>query len=83
MLATVLPEYSDDPRTVDNLIDGVNHTCDDLHAWLAPFTRGQDHWVYIEFDEVTTLSMVRIWNYNKNRIHSHRGARYIEMTLDG
>ena len=27
--------------------------------------------------------MVRIWNYNKSRIHSYRGARLIECTLDG
>ena len=26
--------------------------------------------------------MIRIWNYNKNRIHSYRGARYIQITLD-
>ena len=26
--------------------------------------------------------MIRLWNYNKNRIHSYRGARYIEMSLD-
>ena len=26
--------------------------------------------------------MIRIWNYNKSRIHSYRGARYIEVTLD-
>lgn len=44
-----------DPRTVDNLIDGCNHTCDDLHAWLAPFTRGKDHFIYMEFDDVKLL----------------------------
>jgi hypothetical protein len=31
--------YKNDPRTVDKLLDGVNRTCDDLHMWLAPFTR--------------------------------------------
>ena len=36
----VLPGNEDDPRVVENLLDGVNHTGDDLHAWLAPFTRG-------------------------------------------
>jgi hypothetical protein len=36
----VLPEYGSDPRTVDNLLDGVNWTCDDMHVWLAPFTPG-------------------------------------------
>ena len=33
----ILPEYEMDPRTISNLIDGVNHTCDDLHAWLVIF----------------------------------------------
>lgn len=78
----VLPEYDSDPRTVDNLIDGVNHTCDDLHAWLTPFTPGRDHFIFMRFDDVTTVSMIRIWNYNKNRIHSSRGARYLEIKLD-
>jgi hypothetical protein len=57
----ILPEYDNDPRTVDNLVDGVNHTSDDLHAWLTPFTMGQDHLVTIDFDEETTISMIRIW----------------------
>ena len=26
--------------------------------------------------------MIRIWNYNKSRIHSSRGARYVEISLD-
>ena len=26
--------------------------------------------------------MIRIWNYNKNRIHSCRGARYIQISFD-
>ena len=33
----MLPEYGNDPRTIDKLMDGHNFTCDDLHAWLAPF----------------------------------------------
>lgn len=26
--------------------------------------------------------MIRIWNYNTGRIHSCRGVRYMEITLD-
>jgi hypothetical protein len=26
--------------------------------------------------------MIRIWNYNKSRIHSYRGARLVTCTLD-
>ena len=77
-----LPEYDSDPRTVDNLLDGTNHTCDDLHAWLTPFTAGADHFIWIDFDEPTAICMIRVWNYNKSRIHSYRGARYVEISLD-
>jgi hypothetical protein len=78
----VLADYSNDPRTVDKLLDGTNHTCDDLHAWLAPFERGENHHIEIDFEQLTTLSMIRIWNYNKSRIHSYRGARYVEISFD-
>lgn len=79
----VLSEYGNDPRTVDNLLDGINYTCDDLHAWLAPFTCSKNHYIWISFEDEVKLSMIRIWNYNKNRIHSFRGARYIEISLNG
>jgi len=78
----VLDGYDNDPRTVHNLVDGKNFTCDDLHAWLAPFEPGDDHFIHINFDMQTTVSMIRLWNYNKSRIHAFRGARYVEVTLD-
>lgn len=78
-----LPEYEDDPRTVDKLFDGVNLTCDDLHAWLAPFTPGRNHVVEIDFLEHVSLAMIRLWNYNKSRVHASRGARYVEISMDG
>jgi len=78
----VLPEYSNDPRVVQNLLDGVNQTRDDLHMWLAPFSPGRPHTVSLTFTSPTTLALVRIWNYNKSRIHSYRGARLVEMYLD-
>lgn len=78
----VLPEYSNDPRTVGNLLDGVNHTCDDFHSWLCPFSYGRPHWIHVHLETECTLSMIRIWNYNKSRIHTDRGARYVEIILD-
>ncbi|KAG7390008.1 hypothetical protein PHYPSEUDO_008970 [Phytophthora pseudosyringae] len=72
-----------DPRTVDKLVDKHDFTCDELHAWLAPFSRGQNHFVYMDFDYPLSISMLRIWNYNTTRIHSYRGARYVEISLDG
>lgn len=29
------------------------------------------------------LSMLRMWNYNKSRIHSYRGVRRVAIELDG
>ena len=78
----VLEEYEQDPRTIHKLVDGNNLTCDDLHSWLAPFTQGKNHFISIDFDTNVTLAMLRVWNYNKSRIHSSRGARYIEIRLD-
>jgi len=57
----VLPEYTSDPRVVHNLIDGINRTRDDMHLWLTPFTPGAHHFIYLEFDDVQTVAMIRIW----------------------
>ncbi|CAH1968947.1 unnamed protein product [Acanthoscelides obtectus] len=78
----VLPEYNNDPRVVKNLLDGVNRTQDDMHIWLAPFEAGCSHIITIELAKVTTIAMIRIWNYNKSRIHSYRGVRDMVMFLD-
>ncbi|XP_037074470.1 LOW QUALITY PROTEIN: katanin-interacting protein-like [Pollicipes pollicipes] len=79
----VLDEYSGDPRVVANLTDGVYRTRDDMHLWLAPFSPGGDHLVHIGFPQPCQLAMLRVWNYNKSRCHSFRGARHVEMALDG
>ena len=79
----VLNEYGKDPRTIDKLVDGVYRTCSDLHQWLAPYTKGKDNKIFVDFGQTVGLSMIRIWNYNKSRIHSYRGARDIEISLDG
>ncbi|XP_062415985.1 katanin-interacting protein isoform X2 [Pungitius pungitius] len=79
----VLPAYGKDPRVVTNLIDGVNRTQDDMHLWLAPFTPGRSHAVFLDFGAPFQVAMIRVWNYNKSRIHSFRGVREVEMLLDG
>ena len=69
---------------VNNLVNGVNYTRDDFNMWLTPFTKGEDHTVDINLnDRVHSLSMIRIWNYNKSRIHSQRGVKLITIHLDG
>ena len=57
----VLDEYSKDPRVVTNLIDGVNRTRDDVHVWLAPYIKGQDHKIFLTFDQPHIIAMMRIW----------------------
>ncbi|XP_063082778.1 katanin-interacting protein isoform X5 [Cavia porcellus] len=79
----VLPAYGKDPRVVTNLIDGVNRTQDDMHVWLAPFTPGQPHSISIDFMHPCQVALIRVWNYNKSRIHSFRGVKDITMLLDG
>ncbi|XP_054283415.1 katanin-interacting protein-like [Macrosteles quadrilineatus] len=79
----VLPEYDKDPRVVSNLLDRVNRTRDDMHLWLTPFTEGKHHRITITFQQRETLAMLRIWNYNKSRIHSYRGAKDMTVILDG
>jgi hypothetical protein len=39
--------------------------------------------VTIEFASVVSLSMVRIFNYNKSRAHCTRGVRTCRLRLDG
>ncbi|KAJ7426789.1 protein KIAA0556 [Willisornis vidua] len=78
----ILPAYGNDPRIITNLIDGVNRTQDDMHLWLAPFTLGKPHLIFIDFVSPCQVAMIRIWNYNKSRIHSFRGVKDIIMLLD-
>lgn len=78
----VLPAYGKDPRVVANVLDGVNRTQDDMHLWLAPFTPGKAHCISLDFAKPCEVAMIRIWNYNKSRIHSFRGVKDITMRLD-
>ena len=105
-----------DPRTPDKVIDGVCATCDDTHAWLAPFVghnasvteeagAGADgggaeapnpavacrlapcgrpcNTLAISLPAPRRIGMLRIWNYNKDRIHSARGVRHLAIVADG
>lgn len=77
----VLEEYDGDPRTADKLVDGVVWTCDELHSWLAPYDTSAE--ITLELTGPTSLSMMRIWNYNKSRADSYRGVRHLRASLDG
>lgn len=79
----VLAEYTSDVRVASNLTDGVLQTCDDRHLWLAPYSEHRRNLLFFDLGRACVLSMVRVWNYNKSRTHAFRGARMIEMRLDG
>lgn len=54
---------------------GANSTCDCSRMWLAPFTAGALHTVAVGLDAPAALGALRVWNYNKSRVGSLRGAR--------
>ncbi|XP_043312023.1 katanin-interacting protein isoform X6 [Cervus canadensis] len=78
-----LPEYTDDSRTLDKLIDGANITMEDEHMWLIPFSPGMDHVVTIRFDRAESIAGLRFWNYNKSPEDTYRGAKIVHVSLDG
>ncbi|XP_071570324.1 katanin-interacting protein-like isoform X4 [Temnothorax nylanderi] len=71
-----------DPHIINNLINGINRTRDDANLWLTPYSNGDHHYVYMIFEFTITVAMIRIWNYNKSRIHSFRGAKDIIIKLN-
>jgi hypothetical protein len=84
----VLSEYHDDPRTIANVLDGMNFTRDDLHVWLAPHGHTLTPRlpyvanITVALTKFTTISLIRIWNYNKSRTHCYRGVRRCRIKLD-
>ena len=101
--SSIASDMRDDPRKVDNLIDGHNYTRDDLHVWLTPLAMipsprdipPQQHHlqqgkvdrrpiaaIEVVFKHDVCLSMIRVFNYNKSRTHSHRGVKLCVIYLD-
>ena len=84
-----LPSLSDatgadeDPRTPDKLVDGQYTTCDETHSWLAPKIAGVVNKVRLEFGCRVIISCIRVWNYNRDRVHSSRGVRHLAIRIDG
>ncbi|KAK0173913.1 hypothetical protein PV328_007050 [Microctonus aethiopoides] len=71
-----------DDLSVKNLINGIYRTRNDLDMWLIPFIDGNHHYVHMEFLKNVTVGLIRIWNYNKSRIHSYQGAKRVVIKLD-
>lgn len=64
------------------MINGIYRTRDDLNLWKVPFTSGNNHIIYIKFSKIIKIGLIRVWNYNKSRIHSYQGAKKIIIKLD-
>ena len=69
--------------SIANLFDGRYTTCDENHLWSAEVASGSQLCLAIKLNEAVSIGMVRLWNYNKSRIHSFCGVRDVEMVLDG
>lgn len=64
------------------MIDNVYRTHDDAHIWQYRFEGKLPIRIILEFDKPATIALIRIWNYNKSRIHSYRGVKYAKVKLD-
>jgi hypothetical protein len=60
-----------------------------IHDYAAPYNPGQPHVVIIDLptdvssaDTLASVAMLRIFNYNKSRVHAARGVRNCEIFVD-
>lgn len=66
------------------LMDGVVRTHDDNHIWQFRLARREQTLpltIVIQLAEPVTIALLRIWNYNKSRIHSYRGIKFLQIKL--
>ncbi|VDM43879.1 unnamed protein product [Toxocara canis] len=75
----ILPTVNGDPRTSENLIDGVNDTASASHMWLTPVLPNRYARIFVIFDLPTYVSQIRIYNYRKT---PERGVRHITISVD-
>ena len=53
-----------------------------MHSWLSEVQPDKRPKVQFIFDQSQTFSLIRIWNYNRNRVHANRGVKDINIRLD-
>lgn len=82
-MSDTLIENPLDPRSsLKNLNDGNYCTKDDLHSWLAEVDPGKKPRLSFIFRKIEQFSLIRIWNYNRNRVHANRGVKELNIRLD-
>ncbi|XP_021207298.1 katanin-interacting protein isoform X2 [Bombyx mori] len=67
---------------VETVCDGVVRSRDDKHAWCAAAPTASPLVLSLLLASRVKLALLRIWNYNKSRIHSIRGIRLVQVKLD-
>lgn len=76
------PSIYNDPSFLARIIGGKFLTRDQNDIWITNYEQGSHLAFCLNFEELQTLSMIRVWNYNKSRIHSTRGVRHVVIRLD-
>lgn len=49
---------------------------------MAPFYTGKFNLIEIDLPRKEQISLIRIWNYNRNRVYSNRGVKEISVHFD-
>ncbi|VDD92081.1 unnamed protein product [Enterobius vermicularis] len=75
----ILPGVHGDPRTSENLIDGINETTCASHMWLTPVLPNRCVRVFVIFDYSIKILKIILYNYTKT---PERGARHVSVSVD-
>jgi hypothetical protein len=62
------------------LFDNVIVTKDADHIWQTSLKKNIS--IAIEFQSLTKISLIRIWNYNKSRIYWEMGVKLLQVIFD-
>lgn len=59
---------------ITRLLNGDNVTMNDENMWLIPFDEEATQYMKVNFPHPTTVTGIRIWNYNKSLEDTCRGV---------
>ncbi|XP_077296338.1 protein KATNIP homolog [Arctopsyche grandis] len=81
-IETMWSDSRNDIGNINNLVDGSVRTRDEEHLWMTIIPKHKPLTVNILFSENEQLGLLRIWNYNKSRIHTSCGVKLVRVSLD-